>query len=252
MQIFDEIKSRGVQEVGFMCMDGLSGLEDGAKAIFPNVVVQRCIVHLIRNSLKYVPTKDYKIFCADLKKIYGAPSLKAAQFEFERFCEKWKKYPALSPFGNEIFLTSKNFLIIRRQSEKLCTRQTPSRLSIQVSAKSPSAVLFLPTTLFSKFFIYVLRSFIANGQIVPLQIELWSEINFYLMSAWLNFLLNSIAKIFYLHKTIDTTLLRLAFFIASILPCFNKIFYLAHCPHQNHYIKKYFLANKKISTAVEI
>lgn len=87
MQIFDEIKSRGVQEVGFICMDGLSGLEEGAKAIFPNTVVQRCIVHLIRNSLKYVPTKDYKDFCAHLKKIYAAPSLKAAQVEFERFCQ---------------------------------------------------------------------------------------------------------------------------------------------------------------------
>ena len=93
MQIFDEIKARGVQEVGFMCMDGLSGLEDGAKTIFPNVVVQRCIVHLIRNSLKYVPTKDYKAFCNDLKKIYGASSLKAAQAEFERFCQVWRKYP---------------------------------------------------------------------------------------------------------------------------------------------------------------
>ena len=82
MQIFDEIKSRGVQEVGFICMDGVTGLEEGAKAIFPNTVVQRCIVHLIRNFLKYVPTKDYKEFCAHLKKIYGAPSLKAAQVEF--------------------------------------------------------------------------------------------------------------------------------------------------------------------------
>ena len=72
-----------------MCMDGL---EDGTKAIFPNVVVQRCLVHLIRNSLKYVPTKDYKAFSNDLKKIYGAPSLKAAQTEFERFCQVLKKY----------------------------------------------------------------------------------------------------------------------------------------------------------------
>ena len=44
----------------FICMDGVSGLEDGAKAIFKDVVVQRCIVHLIRNSIKYVPSKDYK------------------------------------------------------------------------------------------------------------------------------------------------------------------------------------------------
>lgn len=93
MQIFDEIKARGVQDIGFISMDGVSGLEDGAKAIFKNAVVQRCIVHLIRNSLKYVPSKDYKAFTGQLKKVYGAVSLKAAQAEFERFCEAWSKYP---------------------------------------------------------------------------------------------------------------------------------------------------------------
>ena len=74
-------------------IDGVLGLEEGAKAIFPEVVVQRCIVHLIRNSLKYVPTRDYKVFTAHLKKIYGAPSLKACHVEFERFCQVWAKYP---------------------------------------------------------------------------------------------------------------------------------------------------------------
>ena len=62
MQIFDEIKTRGVEDIFFLSMDGVSGLEQGAKAIFPKVIVQRCIVHLIRNSIKYVPTKDYKKF----------------------------------------------------------------------------------------------------------------------------------------------------------------------------------------------
>ena len=70
MQIFDELKGRGVEEVLFICMDGISGLEDGAKAIFKDVVVQRCIVHLIRNSIKYVPSKDYKKFTQSLKKVY--------------------------------------------------------------------------------------------------------------------------------------------------------------------------------------
>ena len=60
MQIFDEIKKRGVEEIFFISMDGVSGLSDGAKSIFPNVIVQRCIVHLIRNSIKYIPSKDYK------------------------------------------------------------------------------------------------------------------------------------------------------------------------------------------------
>ena len=65
----------------FISMDGVSGLEDGARSIFKDVVVQRCIVHLIRNSIKYVPTKDYKKFTAQLKRIYGASSLKAAEYE---------------------------------------------------------------------------------------------------------------------------------------------------------------------------
>ena len=71
MQIFDVLKARG--------------LEEGAKAIFPKAVVQRCIVHLIRNSIKYVPSKNYKKFTQSLKRIYGASNLKAAQTAFESF-----------------------------------------------------------------------------------------------------------------------------------------------------------------------
>lgn len=93
MQVFDEIKKRGVEDVFFISMDGVSGLEDGAKAIFPKVVVQRCIVHLIRNSIKYVPSKDYKKFTSDLKRVYGASSLKAARTAFETFQNNWKQYP---------------------------------------------------------------------------------------------------------------------------------------------------------------
>ena len=93
MQIFDEIKSRGVEDVLFICMDGVSGLEEGARSIFKDVVVQRCIVHLIRNSIKYIPSKDYKAFTAQLKRVYGAPSLKAAEAEFERFRQAWSQYP---------------------------------------------------------------------------------------------------------------------------------------------------------------
>lgn len=92
MQIFDEIKQRGVEDIFFISMDGVSVLEDGAKEIFKGVIVQRCIVHLIRNSLKYVPSKDYKRFTANLKLIYGAPNLKTAQNEFEKFKTTWSKY----------------------------------------------------------------------------------------------------------------------------------------------------------------
>lgn len=93
MQIFDELKTRGVEDVLFISMDGVLGLEEGAKSIFKNVIVQRCIVHLIRNSIKYIPTKSYKAYTSQLKKVYGAPSLKAAEAEFERFKQAWSEYP---------------------------------------------------------------------------------------------------------------------------------------------------------------
>lgn len=93
MQIFDEIKARGVEDIFFISMDGVSGLEEGARAIFPEVIVQRCIVHLIRNSIKYVPYKDYRAFTQSLKKVYGAPSLNACISAFEAFRKQWTAYP---------------------------------------------------------------------------------------------------------------------------------------------------------------
>lgn len=93
MQIFDEIKQRGVEDVFFISMDGVSGLEDGAKSIFPGVIVQRCIVHLVRNALKFVPSKDYKEVCKDTKSFYRASNVKKSRVAFEAFKDKWSKYP---------------------------------------------------------------------------------------------------------------------------------------------------------------
>ncbi len=72
MQVFDELKARGVEDVFFISMDGVSGLEEGAKAIFPSVIVQRCIVHLVRNALRYIPIRTIREVCRDMKKFYGA------------------------------------------------------------------------------------------------------------------------------------------------------------------------------------
>ncbi|RIN99097.1 IS256 family transposase, partial [Mammaliicoccus sciuri] len=93
MQIFDEIKARGVEDIFFLSMDGVSGLESGVKAIFPKKIVQRCIVHLVRNSIKYVPSKDYIVFTSSLRKVYGATSLKACHTAFEAFKQQWSQYP---------------------------------------------------------------------------------------------------------------------------------------------------------------
>lgn len=92
LDIFDQIKSRGVEDIFIMSMDGLTGLQKGVETVFPNTVVQRCIVHLIRNAIKFVPSKDYKEFTKDLKTVYGAVNLKEAESQFEKLSEKWAKY----------------------------------------------------------------------------------------------------------------------------------------------------------------
>ena len=126
MQIFDELKGRGVEDVLFICMDGVSGLEDGAKAIFKDVVVQLCIVHLVRNSIKYVPSKDYKKFTQSIKKVYGAPSLNGCRKAFEQFCQEWSQYREQLMCGNEISTMLSSFSIMAAPFVRLCIQ--PMRL----------------------------------------------------------------------------------------------------------------------------
>jgi len=94
MMIFDELKARGVEQMLFVCIDGLSELEQGILSIFPQAHVQRCMVHLVRNSLKYIPTKFYKDFCRDAKAMYSAVSLSAAKEALETLRRNWGEYPS--------------------------------------------------------------------------------------------------------------------------------------------------------------
>lgn len=92
--ICSDLKNRGVMDIFVACHDNLTGLNDAIKSIFPKTKNQLCIVHQIRNSCKFVPYKDRKAVCADLKKIYGAVNLDDAEYAKEEFREKWDKvYP---------------------------------------------------------------------------------------------------------------------------------------------------------------
>ena len=94
--ICSDLKKRGVADILVACHDNLKGLVDAINAVYPNTKQQLCIVHQIRNSVKFVPYKDRKSVCADLKKIYGAVNLDDAEYMKEEFREKWdKKYPAI-------------------------------------------------------------------------------------------------------------------------------------------------------------
>src|ERR671925_1191986 len=98
LSVFTELKNRGVEDCFIACIDGLKGLPEAIAAVFPKTQVQLCIVHKVRNSLKYVPWKDRKAVAADLRAIYGAATLPEAEHALERFAERWNaKYPAISP-----------------------------------------------------------------------------------------------------------------------------------------------------------
>ena len=98
LSVFTELKNRGVQDCFIACVDGLKGLPEAVEAVFPLTQVQLCIVHKLRNSLKYVPWKERKAVARDLRAIYAAPSLAEAEQALERFSECWDaKYPAIGP-----------------------------------------------------------------------------------------------------------------------------------------------------------
>lgn len=92
--ILNELKNRGVEDILIACVDGLKGFPQAISAVFPKAQVQLCIVHQIRNSLRYVSWKDYRALLADLKKVYQATTLESAEQELERFGQSWGvKYP---------------------------------------------------------------------------------------------------------------------------------------------------------------
>lgn len=110
LQILEDLQSRGVKDILITCTDNLSGFSEAISAIYPKTIIQSCIVHQIRNSMKYVIYKDYAPFTEDLKTIYKAPNLEAAEIAMDKAEEKWsdkyapafkswrKNWPKLSSF----------------------------------------------------------------------------------------------------------------------------------------------------------
>lgn len=92
--VLNDLKNRGVRDVMIICADGLTGIKEAIQAAFPKTEYQRCIVHQIRNTLKYVPYKDKKAFATDLRSIYLAPNEEQGRENLARVSEKWsEKYP---------------------------------------------------------------------------------------------------------------------------------------------------------------
>ncbi len=96
MNMLTELKNRGILDACIVCCDGLKGLPAAIEATWPQATIQTCVVHLVRNSLRYASKKHWQAITKDLKKIYHSPSVEAAETELEIFAEKWEtQYPAM-------------------------------------------------------------------------------------------------------------------------------------------------------------
>ena len=94
LNVLTDLQNRGVRDILIACVDGLKGVPDAIQSVFPDTIVQLCVVHQIRNSVKYVGSKHQKEFIKDLKHVYGAVSKETAEIELLNLDEKWgEKYP---------------------------------------------------------------------------------------------------------------------------------------------------------------
>ena len=97
LNVLTELQNRGLKDILIACVDGLKGFPDAINTVFPNTQIQLCIVHMVRNSMRYVPWKDYKPVTADLKRIYQSVTEEEALLALDQFSERWdEKYPQIS------------------------------------------------------------------------------------------------------------------------------------------------------------
>lgn len=97
LNVLTELQNRGVKDILIACVDGLKGFPDAINSVYPDTHIQLCIVHMVRNSMKFVPWKDYKAIAADLKAIYQAPTEEKALQSLDQFAQRWDgKYPQIS------------------------------------------------------------------------------------------------------------------------------------------------------------
>jgi len=94
LKVFNDLKARGVHDALIVCGDGVTGLRNAVESVFPQADVQLCVVHHIRNVTKFVSWKDRKPLCSDMRPIYSAPTIEAAELALDRFAQSWEaRYP---------------------------------------------------------------------------------------------------------------------------------------------------------------
>ena len=171
LSVLNSLKNRGVQDILILCSDGLTGIKDAISAAFPKTEQQRCIVHMVRNTLKYVANKDMKAFAKDLKTIYTAANEESARKQLEAVTRKWSgQYPSAMNRWNDnwdaispIFKFSKEvrtafYTTNAIESLNSCYRRLNKQRSVFPSDTALLKVLYLATHEIAKKWTIPLRN----------------------------------------------------------------------------------------------
>ena len=171
LSVLNSLKNRGVQDILILCSDGLTGIKDAISTAFPKTEQQRCIVHMVRNTLKYAANKDMKAFAKDLKTIYTAADEEAARKQLENVTEKWSvQYPSAMNRWHEnwdaispIFKFSKDvrtafYTTNAIESLNSCYRRLNKQRSVFPSPQALMKALYLGTFEIAKKWTMPIRS----------------------------------------------------------------------------------------------
>lgn len=121
--VLNDLKNRGLHDILILCVDGLSGIKESIAATYPNTEYQRCIVHQVRSTLKYVAEKDKKAFANDLKSIYHSPNEENGYERMQAVTKKWhNRYPNAMKRREENWDVISPMFKFSAMSERLCTQ----------------------------------------------------------------------------------------------------------------------------------
>ncbi len=148
LSMLTELKNRGVADVCIVSCDGLKGLPEAINATWPEAVVQTCVVHLVRNSLRYASKKHWAAITRDLKPVYTAPSATAAEARFAEFAETWRPvYPALVAMWETLLGRVRAVPgLPRRDPHSSSTRRMASSRSTAVSGRPHAGAVTSPAS----------------------------------------------------------------------------------------------------------
>lgn len=175
LNVLTDLETRGVEDILIACVDGLPGFSEAIEAIFPQTLVQRCVIHQIRHSLRYVTWKDRKEFVADLKTIYQAPTREKGETNLLKVADKWsQKYPAAIRSWENNWAELSTFFDYPKEIRRLIyTTNTVEGYNRQLRKVTKTKALF-PTAKSVRKLLYLAHQNIARKWTVP--IANWAKI----------------------------------------------------------------------------